>query len=854
MTEQIDFVSPNDSGEADDDSIQPYNNGDDWSATSLQRPVENLRVRTDTLRGEATSSRWTRMLDRATLMSVVGAAGITWGGTVANAGTGALVLGASTSLRVSPFVTPGSARAGAVNEGVGVVYPTRYAIAELTDGVDQEIRVLSAKQAWEGGNNITITITDVPSSGAISVDVTGNGAVTDPGVLPAADDVVVTYDSALGHSIDAVITAINANPAANALVTLTHIGTGSDADPMYDVTETPLSGGFDGVYHQISAVNLAAFFATTTENLLNEGDVLAIWYASDALRRQSTEESGNEDIPAASIVNLSAEPSKAPFSVVLGKVVEDAFVLATGAVLTKGATVLTLQGDETVRADLNRALASPPTAGANDYGDELVSVDPDAVPTIVPSPPLPSGTGIPLRDVLSAADARASAQDTTNAGFVKQHTRAELVANHRTVLWELDATVDTTAKRSLSDGDAFLFQSVHARVGYDDHFSSLLNLMGSAELHDGTANVVAGCGNGTHYYTITDADEVAAYAVEELSPDTYDTPATPINAGVTVTNAERISCDQNTVAIGTDDGQLVLYNNTLTTVIRALAEIGPASSPLIEDIAVRGAYTYVISRADVGAGDWRWYVYAIDNSDGTTTSSAQIHNASTGTSLIVFDASHDRVELVIFRSPYYEYETWVRNGVSFTNHANYRVGSTPVSTTVSHVRVDKDHTYLFGLNMSEQTVTAGGTAMITKMPRTRYATETGSAYEAAPTNFVGEVVIDGTTYDHVVLGAVDSQYVYGLVAATGTTTGGYLIAFDKKSMQPAAHLHIGATGYAGSDLGMYSNDEYLFMVSDKTGTGAVTLALYSPGNVGSWYQYTSVGGPPLWTNYVKCVT
>lgn len=385
MSRTIDFEVGTDTGEADADAIQPTLDGEKVFGPIIQRPDDNLRLRTEVLRAEANAQRWVRDADQAVTYFLT-TGDLTWGGVysggVPTPPEGELVLSASASLVVAPMYGPGETRTttttgGNSVEGGGTLWPARFAFAELDDGdyATHGIDVISLKYDFEGGNDISITITDVPGSGGINVFVAGDGTVADPATQPGQDDIQVTYDSVLVHTIQDVVDAINADSVANQLVDAFVAGS-IPTTAMYDVATTSLNDGIDGVHHIITDVNLAAFFAISTDNLLREGDILAIHYETPRLRRRSIEETAEETIPAASLVNLTAEPDKAPNCVVIGRVIEDEFVLTNGVRMPDGVSIssLSVASDGIIRADYERPIASPPAAGV-DEGSKRLGVD-----------------------------------------------------------------------------------------------------------------------------------------------------------------------------------------------------------------------------------------------------------------------------------------------------------------------------------------------------------------------------------------------------------------------------------------------------------------------------------------------
>lgn len=385
MTKVIDFQttpSGNDTGEASTEAIAPLKNGEPADQAVLARPDEVLRGRTEVLRVEANEAKWLRDNDRALFAMLSTGGSIAWGGTAANGGSGELVLSAGASLILVPGTTPGAAR-GDANEGVGTRFPTRYATATIGTVSTNDFTVQADVFDFEGSFNISVQTVDDPGSGDPPTVAVSGTSVANEAVQPGVRDIVVTYDSVFGHTAQDIVDAINGNATAAALVTAT-LGTDGAMAEFGPVT---LAGGGDGLFHEITNTQLAGFFAADPDNDLLEGDTLAIWYSTVQNRRESVEENASEHlIPAASLVNLSAEPEKAADSVIIGRVVDDAFVLFNGVALRKSVSVSSVQavGDtdlELLRADYERGIAAPPANGGGE-GSTRLGIDASGFSTI----------------------------------------------------------------------------------------------------------------------------------------------------------------------------------------------------------------------------------------------------------------------------------------------------------------------------------------------------------------------------------------------------------------------------------------------------------------------------------------
>jgi WD40 repeat protein len=408
MSKVIDFTEGLDTGEADVDSIQTIDNGEQLDQVTLGRPEQNLRQRTEVLRAEVNENRWIRDANQGMHFW------ITDGTITFDATLGTLAFSSSFGLFIAPTMNPGETRAAA-NEGAGALWPSLYHTASFSDGVATNFVIQSKKFDFEGGFDISFTTVDDPGSGAIVVTVTGDASVTNPSTQPGRRDIVVTYDSTdtAYDDWDNIKAAVEGDAIANPLIAITYAA----ADITAFDTSVELAGGLDTVYHRITEAQMSAFFLASPDNALQEGDTLAIYYDTAQLRRESVEENANNHlIPAGSLANLTREPDKAANAILIGKVIRGSFQFANGYTLwhqqpigrmeaghglgtsldTSSFVALdntstnlqeawndldtVLQGgiagaDTVLRADLNDGMGAPPAPGGGTVGADHVGVE-----------------------------------------------------------------------------------------------------------------------------------------------------------------------------------------------------------------------------------------------------------------------------------------------------------------------------------------------------------------------------------------------------------------------------------------------------------------------------------------------
>ena len=320
MSDTIDFQQGNDSGEVDSESISPYKDGESATETVFNRPLESLRSRTETLRVSINESKWVQDADRSLIHWTDNDATIQWDGSH-------IVLEGG-SLYIASVLGPGESRDDDDLEGHGSTFPSRMAHGYLDFGT-AEVQVISKLYQFEGGNEISVEVKgDEDLETLVKVDVEGHD-VEDSSVQPGRDNVVVTYDASDPPSIQSVISAINNDVVANEIISV-QLDSGDSSASVTDVEEIQLSGGLDGVFHQIPSG------AVQGAPALQEGDCLAIWYESVKLRRESLEENSNHLLESSNLVNLSESPEKVANAVPLGRVLNGDFVWFSGFSMKEG--------------------------------------------------------------------------------------------------------------------------------------------------------------------------------------------------------------------------------------------------------------------------------------------------------------------------------------------------------------------------------------------------------------------------------------------------------------------------------------------------------------------------------------
>jgi len=392
-----------DTGQTNAASILPFANGEKVEATVLNRTPENLRQRTEVLRGVEEDSLYARDADRSG-MALFGPALISWNGgaiattiavlsngavlpqgTINVVSTAAFPAGPSTitvvtssgpqtvsyvSKNATQFLTC-TGGVGTMSTGGAVTNPLTgfltlsdnlYLVPFLTPGFPQTLptppvaSVYGTLTLLRAGALSGITVTSNRRSYAggdkISVVVISGGSLS---AVVGADGRTISLTVVLGvTTLSSIITALNALTADTPAVQLVIASLASGAaggDFIHTVAQAKqfITGNYDGEGHTITPAALSSFFATGT-NYLAEGDTLCVRYAAmreDPAgpsplggRRESIPENLNTSIPVGGFFNSRVSPQYLVNALPIAKVLSDRIVFINGATLPSGASLV----------------------------------------------------------------------------------------------------------------------------------------------------------------------------------------------------------------------------------------------------------------------------------------------------------------------------------------------------------------------------------------------------------------------------------------------------------------------------------------------------------------------------------
>lgn len=434
--ENVSFKRGSDTGEANASSIQPISDTEVVFANTDNRPLDNLRARTEILRRAVEDLKYYADYDRVLLMR----SDATFTLTQPVAGKYVLTM-TGDDLHVYPALTPGRVSGGRVKGGRVYVGTTPYS---GTLGVNDLTLTASGQFVGQRGyydaddfatsNSLTLganrIVVDLIADGTLST-----GVVTFTVSQLPKTKIVIRYGTSGGATtLSALITAINGDVTSQGTYGVAHylrastVAASPGAVSPAAFTGGVVQGAYDAEAHKVTPAQMNLFFTSTEDgvfvNRLEEGEALAIAYPKGLVetgvptpkggRRQSlwdlpTDRIGGTTtnttpVSGHNLFSTGREPEKIPNSIPIGKIINGAFVFADGTKLAVGGSV-SLGGASTVLTTLGST-----TFGSS--GSSLVGYDgsglwhTDASATTYPS--VPAGTVDAALDAIVALLATAT--------------------------------------------------------------------------------------------------------------------------------------------------------------------------------------------------------------------------------------------------------------------------------------------------------------------------------------------------------------------------------------------------------------------------------------------------------------
>lgn len=359
--EQVDFTTTSvSSNQKDAASIQPIQGGENLWENVLNRTPENLRTRSEALRGVVEDLKYFADYDRALLLS---ASSTTF--TCTNQTDGYVLSMTGGPLWVYPALTPGQLSGGRVrgarmfvqNGPAWVPYAGTLGANDLTFIATgqftgqrgyAEADDMTGGEFTVGGNRLRISLVANPSAvgGPASISATVTGA---PETLITVTYGTLTTSTTISELIAWVAADLNSQGTYGLAHMLRGVTTSAGTAPPPAITNALFQGGYDAEAHRIT--DFAPFFndfdGSNYINRLQEGESLAMAFVSGPVepgagstggRRQALFDlptdrvGGSADNTLSNLIlfNTGREPEKIPGSIPIGKVIDGKFVFIDG--------------------------------------------------------------------------------------------------------------------------------------------------------------------------------------------------------------------------------------------------------------------------------------------------------------------------------------------------------------------------------------------------------------------------------------------------------------------------------------------------------------------------------------------
>lgn len=284
----LDFqITGADDGYNDEESIQPYENGEAAEETIFRRPPENLRNRTEVIRKAVDDAFLVNSADRGWLLVAHEGVQVTWNGNVLSGGDGKWTI-SSGSLYLTPITSSGERDVKndiAARLAYKIGTDSYFEVRSYHEG-GAEIR------AYNGANNLRLELfyvagvtfpSDTPQ---ITVEGSNDGGTYDPALGPVLIRVQLSHDTAIRSTWAQVAAELNADLVAGTFVRAFVEPTGGagyadviDAQFLWEGVGTDVSGtgAVDAQSVTITKAQIDAFFSTGGGSAgMENGDAIVV--------------------------------------------------------------------------------------------------------------------------------------------------------------------------------------------------------------------------------------------------------------------------------------------------------------------------------------------------------------------------------------------------------------------------------------------------------------------------------------------------------------------------------------------------------------------------------------------------
>jgi len=382
IDEDVDFAQSGDDGEDTNNSIQPigYTGSSEFNdAPVFNRVYQNLRRRTERLRTEVRDLKYICDYDRGLLLWSEGTVRLE-----SDTGLSRLVL--SDVLVITPALAPGNNSGGRARGAQLFIGENPYAGAlGVNDLSLVASSVYTGQRGYADGTSLASPGVLSIGSNSITVELAGENRAGGAGSIQATvtgsprRHIRITYGTqAPGITVAQLIAAVNADETlfgTEGTFGLRHFvrastSTLGGSPSIPDFAKTKLKGAYDAESYEVTDTQMAAFFSATSENLLREGEGLAIGFPAGLVqsgtetlgggvwsslggRRQSLADAPIDRVGGSvlnvggsatygNLFNTGRQPELVPGSIPIGRRIGTQFVFIDGTTLGLDAPAISL--------------------------------------------------------------------------------------------------------------------------------------------------------------------------------------------------------------------------------------------------------------------------------------------------------------------------------------------------------------------------------------------------------------------------------------------------------------------------------------------------------------------------------
>jgi len=459
--ENVSFKQGSDTGQSDAPSIQPIQAGEKVWIDTDNRPLENLRRRTEILRREAEDQRYLSDYDRALLLRSDAVFTLTQPvfGQYALTMTGG-TLNVHPALSPRDSTGPGRPTGGRIFvtiPGAFLPFSGTLLVNDLTLTADYTV---TGQRGYSDTDDFAVADTFSIGANRITVDLIADPTLVQNvvtfGITQTPKTKITIRHGTNGGatSLNTLIAAINADLTSQGSYGVANYLRASTTSPgtmaPTDFTNGVLQGSYDSEVHTVTPAQVVLFFSTP-DNYLREGEGLAIGYPKGLVepavppgvppygrgggRRQSTTHypvdriggavSNTTPLVGTNLFNTAREPEKIPYAIPLGMLVGGCFVFIDGTKLAVGGSV-SLGGASTVLASLGSTTFGSSGSSLVGYDGSGLWNNDSGAPTSIPAGTVNDALDAIVADLAAETATASGARRVGSEGYASTHSAGNL--------------------------------------------------------------------------------------------------------------------------------------------------------------------------------------------------------------------------------------------------------------------------------------------------------------------------------------------------------------------------------------------------------------------------------------------